>query len=507
MRRGVKKKIIINATGSLESSVFSRLSSENIIEVVYVLHWDKDHFEILIPEFKKSAPVALWDIIEKGLSGDFSSVDLSLFTSDWEHRLRPFEAETLAMMERIDPARCQTYQQRRNLYIFLVCYWIDVVNTLEPEYFYSKEEPHEVVDFVLFNVCKLFGVKIIMGTRTSLPGVVLLPRECQSKLEKSSLIISNYHRTETLRNFVRNRINKPHEMPTYMADKEKNNKKGLKQTSRLSYVSRLIFDLKYIVYQFILLSRLFKSSILNEKISYIVSDELSKRASSYSNFQFFKRISSEYHKVANPNIPSNFVYFPLHAQPEKSTSPLGGRYNNMAIAVAMAAKALPVGWTLCVREHPSQFRQDHYAHIGRDRNYYRRLAGIPNVQLMSMDADHDSLLNRSKCVCTITGSVGWEAVLKLKPVMIFGDAWYTSAPGVVRVGTVEECKRFFESLSVLRSAISEKSIVEYVDYLALNSIYLYPDANKSRWYGKEFDLDANIQRLEKILVLLLEDAP
>ncbi len=80
------------------------------------------------------------------------------------------------------------------------------------------------------------------------------------------------------------------------------------------------------------------------------------------------------------NFNQKYIFFPLHYQPEKNTSPLGGVFENQLLAVKILSEAVPENWIIYVKEHPRQFsyvmRQRHY----RDIDYYEKLLGIPKVQ-------------------------------------------------------------------------------------------------------------------------------
>ena len=72
-----------------------------------------------------------------------------------------------------------------------------------------------------------------------------------------------------------------------------------------------------------------------------------------------------------------FVYVPLHLQPERSTNPLGGVFDEQYLMVGMISSELPSGWRIYVKEHPSQFAPQFVSERGRWTNLYETLLEIP----------------------------------------------------------------------------------------------------------------------------------
>jgi capsule polysaccharide export protein KpsC/LpsZ len=62
--------------------------------------------------------------------------------------------------------------------------------------------------------------------------------------------------------------------------------------------------------------------------------------------------------------------------------------------------------------------------------FFHRLARIPNVEFMPSHASTHDLTAKALYVATISGTVGWEAVRKGKPALVFGPTWYAGFPGV-----------------------------------------------------------------------------
>src|SRR3990167_10389371 len=158
-------------------------------------------------------------------------------------------------------------------------------------------------------------------------------------------------------------------------------------------------------------------------------------------WRFLKRLfednlAQEYGEVESKSkISGSYVYFPLNMQPERSTSPQGGVFQDQILVAETVAAALPEGWTLVIKEHPSQWwlRGKTRYSSARYRGYYQRLAKIPRVRLVPIRASSFELTKRSKTVATITGTAGWEALARGKMPLVFGYPWYRDCGGVFRV--------------------------------------------------------------------------
>ncbi|MEP6651751.1 MAG: hypothetical protein ABJA82_00240 [Myxococcales bacterium] len=128
-----------------------------------------------------------------------------------------------------------------------------------------------------------------------------------------------------------------------------------------------------------------------------------------------------------PVAGERYVLFPLHYQPEVSTLVMGTYYLDQAALIEDIAKSLPVGYRLYVKEH--------FVAIGRRPiEEYHRIRSCFNVRLIHPLQDPISMVQHASAVATISGTMGWEAVLMEKPTITFGDCFYNSYPQVIRAG-------------------------------------------------------------------------
>lgn len=136
-----------------------------------------------------------------------------------------------------------------------------------------------------------------------------------------------------------------------------------------------------------------------------------------------------------PDFSRPYVYFPLPTEPEEGSVPLGGRFQDSLHTLATLSRALPQGWRIYVKEHPNQFNRKYLmSKGGRSLAFYDELSRIPGVQVVPLETSSYDLTRHARAVCVVSGTVGWEAIQREVPAVVFGHPWYASAPGVIRAG-------------------------------------------------------------------------
>ncbi|KYG77051.1 capsular polysaccharide biosynthesis protein [Roseivirga ehrenbergii] len=145
-----------------------------------------------------------------------------------------------------------------------------------------------------------------------------------------------------------------------------------------------------------------------------------------------KNVYTDLVSISNENelksLEKKILYFPLHFQPELTTSPDGGMFSQQWSAIKAVADNFKEGYVILVKEHPSQFLINS-KHV-RSELFYKGILSIgSNIKLVSLDLSSEKILKQTSGVITITGTVGFEAILNEKPVLFFGDAKYNTIRG------------------------------------------------------------------------------
>ena len=77
--------------------------------------------------------------------------------------------------------------------------------------------------------------------------------------------------------------------------------------------------------------------------------------------------------------------------------------------------------------------------MARYKGYYKQIAALQNVKLISPAISSFELISKSQAVATATGTAGWEALVKGISVLYFGYPWYMYCDGAIKVSDVKSC--------------------------------------------------------------------
>jgi len=278
------------------------------------------------------------------------------------------------------------------------------------------------------------NIPTVMFERTSLPGLVYPV----NSFEEGSMIIRRAYTRELEMSPNRDISLTPETtahlenlsksftqaMPYHLKYKLKHYKKGGDVGGSLAILSRFASD--------------FISAILHKRGDY---EYLHKRY--HENMGRFKRkkLLAHYNRLAKAvDMTVPYIFVALQCEPERQTCPTGGVFGHQDLMIDLLSKLLPDGWKLYVKEHVSQFKDYQAAERSKTFDFYDRIASRHNVELVPLSYTSFELIDNAKAAATVSGTVGWESVVRGKPALLFGHSWYRDCRGVFVTHTVEDCK-------------------------------------------------------------------
>lgn len=138
-------------------------------------------------------------------------------------------------------------------------------------------------------------------------------------------------------------------------------------------------------------------------------------------------------KFFSSGIPADceYVIYPLHYEPESSTMVRAFHFSDQLSTIRMISKALPLDVILVVKEHSGNKGY-------RKPFFYKELSYMPNIVLLSPEFDVSEIVKKCLCVVTLTGRMGWEAIVNGKPVIALGDSFWSSMNSVYKVRSIDQ---------------------------------------------------------------------
>ena len=191
----------------------------------------------------------------------------------------------------------------------------------------------------------------------------------------------------------------------------------------------------------------------------------------------------------------DFVYFPLSFEPELSLLFCAPFATDQVHVVKQLARALPINYKLCVKEHPHMAGD-------RTRKFYREIKKMPNVKLIRPNVSGFELIKKAKLVATISGTSGWEALLLKKPVITFGATSYNL------LSMVKYCTSMNDLAAMVKERLENFHFndEEILDFIIALRRYTIPVDMLKLWGHREgqTDLKHLSQEIEPLVDLMAE---
>lgn len=375
--------------------------------------------------------------------------------------MQTWALRALKMLDRFDTRGQFDFSRRIELFNRFAGFWLKKLRTQKPDFVYFSSAPHEFGDYVVLAVARHLGIPTFLWQE--LPPL-------RSKVLTQSLE-SPW-------------IEYP---PLTHTDLSRPSKTDLERCL-VSSSAKLVTDLESKPYLERSLGRIKRQNSLSGAFARfygyakaslrILNHELSSRGKTEKRvrvnfFRFSLAIVGALGQIFRAKLVADsqknllkdvntvdperdFGIFYLHYEPEMTVNPLGDVVVQ-AEAVCALSEALPEGWILYVKEHPGQRdRGEAGFYTGRSESFYASLDALANVRLIGDDLLEAELFGKARFIGSIAGSVGFEALLKGIPVILFGSSWYADFPGVFRPDCQDRLLAWFETKQFLMRPTFEK---------------------------------------------------
>ncbi len=346
--------------------------------------------------------------------------------------LSSYESIFLKMMDRFNYDGGLSYRERIATYHKQVMFWKGVLDYFKPDLVVFRMAPHMCHDYVLYALCSVTGVRTLMFERPTIPGLVF---PVASFEEESEIIVEKYSamladggaKTATLSPEVSahlHNLSQPYDQAMPFHEKYKMKRyKGGDLGASLSILWRLLQDTG-------------RGLLIEKWDRSYRQKKLHKRLGQFRR----KKLAAHYDQVAQEvDLTVPYVFVALQCEPERQSCPVGGVFTHQYLMIDLLSKTIPAGWKVYVKEHLSQFKKYQTAERSKTKASYDMIAAMPNVHLVPLHTTSFELIDKAQASATVSGTVGWESVVRGKPVLLFGNSWFSRCEGVFVIRTVEAC--------------------------------------------------------------------
>lgn len=458
------------------------------IEIVYWSGW-KRYYEELVRNNKEFPKTIFYNTLDAVRGVGAKEVNTSVFTpldADLLKKLQGNVSQVLTMMSGADLEQNIPLLQQVRLYHEYIRYWHGVLTKYRPDAVLFGDIPHLAYHFVVYRIAQMLGIKTLMYRVLQIPGRLLFLRDHETysevkngmglykgknfTIEDLPIDIQSYYKKQAgsavdtspfyMKKEFREKWEKAHKIvpdPKLICQK-------VAQHLRRGTIIK--------IFQLYLHSFFARRELVNLEDFSCSGLELKRKMREWKKIRDdFKK---EYERLQAPvDWNKKFVYVALHKQPECSTSAMGGVFVDQLLMIDILSSALPGGWVLFVKESPMQWVAPR-AHLGRYPGYYKEILKRKNVVLIPVNTSTYDLINKSQAVATVTGTAGWEAILRGKPALVFGYIFYMYCSGVFIVRDLDSCRDAFEKIQAGYKP-DKQQVLNYLAIMDKISLVGYPN--------------------------------
>ena len=478
-----------------------RRLQENNVEILYWVG-SKRFFESVTCDISTFSNTIFHDTNDAVRGLPAKGVAVSQFpplSADLINKMLSCESQVLTMMNAIDWLGNTPLMKRKRIYYGYMQYWYGVLTTLKPDAVIFGDIPHIAYQYVVYSLAKLLGIKVVMYRAIQIKGRMIFLNEPEryQKLETAIKQINGVNFSvddlqQDIQAYYQSQTSDDaHSTPFFF---KKDYFEGLKKPQQFFPALNIILKhirngtLLKVIFAYIR-SLYRRRTITNLQIFTPSGFALKRHLRRWAKIK--ESLKKEYKELfIAVDWNKKFIYVPLHNQPEASTSAMGGVFVDQQLMVELLAAAIPDDWVIYVKENLLQWVAPR-THVGRYPGYYEELARLKNVYLIPATTSNYELIKKAQAVATVTGTPGWEAVLRGKPALVFGYIWYIYCDGVFRIHDLASCRIAIDKIRGGYRPDRQK-VINFLKAVDETSIHGYPNSRFKKGYDLELTEEENI---------------
>jgi hypothetical protein len=436
---------------------------------VYILNPQRNRKKDALDHFPDAEYENLKSADTNGLP-DGTNTRYEPLDGDILQRYQKYRPAILRVMDRLDTGHTFSYDERVRHYHRQLRYWRHQLASHNIDTVVFGGLPHTMAEIPLYFICLEENIDVGYALDSIVPGTQYIEKDFRQENDRLHEIyvenrdkLDHQNVSEGVRQYIENlRTDQPQKPPGAEPVTYRYLSNLIKYVSNLpQYVSKLRENRWRG-------SKPRKKNIENAEITPIrrIFHEKKVMRHRESLQEKYEQLSEE------PDLSKQYIYIPLHYEPERSTIPQGGQFRNQFNVVDILSKTAPDEWRIYVKEHPSQFFR-YKTGRGREIYDYHDLLCLENVSLVDHSASTFDLIDNSEAVATVTGTAGWEAVVRGTPALIFGYARYRQCEGTYNISSRSDVDTALEKIRTDGEVLIEDVLkfvraIEIIGYRGLN---------------------------------------
>lgn len=391
-----------------------------------------------------------YDICERNRYEEFYDMNsLVPLDRDILEKMLPYESMAMKMLVRNMERDIYTYDESKRLYLNHLRFWNHIFVTHKINYVVLVCVPHHCHDYIIYALAKIYNCGIMVNVATSIwnhwipvEDIYDCTKDILASYEKykyeKEIVLSDFieHYYQSL--LVKNK------------DRDKNllyagvDRNKLISNQKKVYNDYFCFKNKWKRQKHIVKRILVNFMNKNVEKKNVNNVDLLKRNRAFSKRARIKQKTMrdiKYYdaRAVIPEYEKKYVIYFIQYQPEATTLPMAGVFVEQELVISLLADVLQkYGIELWVKEH---FVQPY-----RSKEYYDKLASIPNVVLVKSVVDSKELMLNSVATATCNGTIAQESIFNGKPVILFGNGLFNGAPGSYSCRTAEDISNAMERI-------------------------------------------------------------